>query len=130
MKGLLKQINVWKRINRGKVACYRCFELAGSATARFCVQSKDTYWWRPFFSSSIMEQQDFFDRQFIGLICEESPESRGAGMYETLEDAIRAFDKDFNSKDPSIPRTLNTLYRPRLRATSQSLRDRSPKKRK
>jgi len=84
-KRLYRQINVWQRINKGRIAIYRCFEIL--PPGKYCVQSKD------FFSVPIDDEEwRRSERQFLELLSEMVP---GGYSYDTLEDALRRFDEDF-----------------------------------
>lgn len=86
---LYKAVDVWARIEPGRVARYRCFEIL--PLGRYCVQSKDFY--------SIPLEPDLIrqlDAQFLQLLSEIPPLERDL-TYQTLEEAIRAHDEDFGS---------------------------------
>lgn len=83
---LYRQINVWERIEEGRVAVYRCFEILPDK--RYYVQSKD------FFSFPLEEQNlRLFQEQFLELLSGEWDEERET--YESLEEAIQRDDEDF-----------------------------------
>ena len=86
---LYKVVDVWKR-KKETVVRYRCFEVLPDHT--FCVQSADYY--RPPFSSTQTGHQD---KQFMELLMEEAPDSRSK-PFPSLEEAIRAFDRDFTNE--------------------------------
>jgi hypothetical protein len=83
---LYRQINVWERIEEGRVAVYRCFEILPDK--KYYVQSKD------FFSFPLEEKNlRLFQEQFLELLSEEWDEEREA--YDSLEEAIQRDDQDF-----------------------------------
>jgi len=84
---MLRAIDVWRRLDEETAVCYRCFEVLNGSG--FCVQNKDYY-----YLPADAKQERYFHSQFVELLCEESPESR-SGVYPSLQEAIRAFDKDF-----------------------------------
>jgi hypothetical protein len=60
---------------------------------KFCVQSKDFYY-LPFREADALQM----DRQFLELLVEVAPELR-CGLYDTIEDALRAHETTFGSVD-------------------------------
>lgn len=85
---MYRQINVWRRIDPGTAACYRCFEsiLDGS----YCVQSVD-YFRLPLDDA----QQKHLRAQLVELFVEQDPLERSGG-FPTLAEAIAAHDRDFD----------------------------------
>jgi hypothetical protein len=84
---LFEQINIWHRIDDSESVCYRCFRLLPDGG--YCVQSAD------FFRPNEIAIQDF-DRQQVELFLDQSPDER-SGLWSTLDEAIRKFQKDFES---------------------------------
>jgi hypothetical protein len=84
---LYRSLNVWSRRDEVTVAVYRCFEVL--PLGKFCVQSKDFYR-RPFSDAVVLQSE----QQFLELLVESPPGER-AGLYDSLEDAIRAHDEEF-----------------------------------
>jgi hypothetical protein len=84
---MLRAIDVWRRLDDQTAVCYRCFEVLNGSG--FCVQSKDYY-----HLPANAKQKQYFQSQFLELLCEEPPESR-SGVFPSLQEAIRAFDEDF-----------------------------------
>jgi hypothetical protein len=82
-------------LDQSTAVCYRCFEVLNGGG--FCVQSKDFYR----LPRDARQEQDF-QRQYVELLCEESPESR-TGAYPSLVEAIRAFDEDFEDAADQKP---------------------------
>jgi hypothetical protein len=84
---MYRAIDVWKRMEDGRAARYRCFEAL--ATGRFCVQSCDFY--------DKDQRRDVardLERQAIELMVDGDPVER-AGSYATLQEAIEAHDAEF-----------------------------------
>ena len=86
---MYESINVWRRIGRERVVCYRCFRIYPSR--QYCVQSTD-------FFNLLLSDADRInsDRQFVELLTEEPPESRG-GSYASLDEAIAAHEALFET---------------------------------
>lgn len=84
---LFEQINVWHRVDDSESVCYRCYRLLPDGG--YCVQSAD------FFRLNQVDKQDL-NRQQIELFLEQSPDER-SGLWPTLEEAIRNFQKEFES---------------------------------
>jgi hypothetical protein len=86
---MFRAVNVWRRVSENTAVCYRCFELLNGGG--FCVQSKDVC------RLPVDEPaRRLLERQFLELLCEESPDAR-SGVYPTLLKAIQAFDEDFEA---------------------------------
>ena len=81
------EVNVWKRIDEDILLQYRCFHILPDN--KYCVQSAD------FYSLPLNEKQirNLFE-QFIQLLREEDPKVR-ADLFDSLEEAIAAHDRDF-----------------------------------
>jgi hypothetical protein len=86
---LYEAIDVWRRTTAG-LKRYRCFRIV--ETGRFVVQSVDVYYGEP--RDSRETRFANHDLQFVELLSEVSPEERSRA-YVSLEDAIAAFDADF-----------------------------------
>lgn len=84
---LFEQINVWHRVDDSESVCYRCYRLLPDGG--YCVQSAD------FFRLNQVDKQDL-NRQQIELFLEQSPDERSE-LWPTLEEAIRNFQKEFES---------------------------------
>jgi hypothetical protein len=82
-----RPFDVWVRQGQGKLIRYRCIEVL--PVGGFCVQSKD-FFYSPFEDAAVAQ----LDLQFMELLSEIPPERR-AGLYQTLEEAIRAHDNAF-----------------------------------
>lgn len=82
---LYRYVPVWRREEAG-LSLYRVIEALGLG---FVVQSRD-------FILPDDPQESFFqlERQFLELMSEEAPESRG-GLEPTVRDAISRFDAEF-----------------------------------
>lgn len=90
VRKLYRTVDVWVRIEAGRLARYRCFDVLQDDV--YCVQSKD------FFEPALSrEQEERSERQFIELLAEEAPESR-EGAHPSLEAAIAANDADFDDE--------------------------------
>ena len=83
---LYEEINVWRRRDSETLVCYRCFRVLPEK--RYCVQSAD-------FVGKSESQKSFFNDQFIDLLLEQSPVNRSTLLYDSLEAAIEAHDKEF-----------------------------------
>lgn len=86
-KRLFREIIIWKEINDGKIARYRCFHVLPDD--KYFVKAKD------FFYDSIDETQ----LNKIDLYSLNSLFRGGLNMddefYDSLEEAIEKFEKDF-----------------------------------
>jgi hypothetical protein len=82
-----KAIDVWSRVDQGRVVRYRCFQLLPGGG--YTVQSAD-YYSAPFHDARPAQHE----KQFLELLSEEAPEVRSP-LFPTLIDAIRAFELDF-----------------------------------
>jgi hypothetical protein len=89
-KWLYRRHDVIRRLESGEAVVYRCIERIPERG--YVVQSADRV--RLPLSREVMEQHE---RQFWELLCEADPRERG-GLHPTLEEAITAFDKDFNGE--------------------------------
>lgn len=86
---LYKHIPVYRRI-KGAVSLYHVFEIAGRG---YAVQSRDFHYLD---STGVYLKQA--EAQFLELLIEEAPEAR-SGLFATIEDAITAFDAEFDDED-------------------------------
>jgi hypothetical protein len=87
---IFESISVWKRNSNKTLRQYRCFR--NLKTGRFSVQSCD------FYPESITPDKDsFFEKNFLELLLESSPEERSGG-FASLAEAIEAHDRDFEDK--------------------------------
>lgn len=77
---LYEQIDVWRRLDRGGLMCYRCFRLL--STGRYYVQSAD------FPTTSQLRN---LEHMFLEWLEEIAPDKRNPG-YATLLEAIAAHD--------------------------------------
>ena len=91
---MFKAVDVWKRLDNGGLARYRCFELLPDH--RYCVQSVDFYN-EPLNVKTVHE----LDQQFIELLLEAAPNSENE-TYGTLEEAIANHDLDFGQFEDEI----------------------------
>jgi len=82
-----KEIKVWKRIDETSAVRFLCFEIL--MNNKFVVQSAD-YFYLPLEQSII----NSFEKQQIELFIEDVPEIRNI-TYDTLEEAVQAFQNDF-----------------------------------
>ena len=90
---LFKSIDVWCLVDKVTLLRYRCFEVLPQK--KYCVQSSD------FYNSPITSSQlENHERQYIELLLECPPNSRD-DLYDTLEEAISAHEKDFTT--PPLP---------------------------
>jgi hypothetical protein len=88
---LYRPFDIWRRIDSTRILRYRCFEILPEK--KFCVQSAD------FFSSPVNESQKrSLEKQAFELFLECSPEDRSE-LFDTIEGAIEAHDRDFNELD-------------------------------
>lgn len=85
-----RPLDIWVRLGQGKLIRYRCIEVLPGGG--FCVQSKDFYH-SPFEAATVAQ----LDLQFMELLSETPPEKR-SGLYQTLEEAIRAHDDAFKEE--------------------------------
>ena len=87
MNQLYKEINVWEKLQNGRLICYRCFEIIPSG--KFFVQSGD-----------YMNEANkaFLDEQYLELLSyQDEPDSAAnTDSFDTLEEAILNHKKDFN----------------------------------
>ena len=86
---LYVQHDVWRRTS--DAVCIRYIVLMHLESGKFAVQSAD------FFDGLNGVGLDYFNKQFIELMKEESPLER-CEWFRSIEDAVRAHDDDF-SKD-------------------------------
>ena len=87
---MYKEIKVWKRVNKSLAVAYCCF--MNMETNKYAVQSAD------FFRLPIKKEQiDNFQKQFIELFIDLPIEERCDKWFDSLEDAIRAHDADFDN---------------------------------
>jgi hypothetical protein len=84
---LYKLINICRRVSTKEAVVYRCFEVLPDKG--FVVQSADRIWLP--FETGYTHQHE---RQLWELFCETAPEERSQ-VYPSLEEAIAAFDKEF-----------------------------------
>jgi hypothetical protein len=86
---LYRAIDIWRK--RGdSVIRYRCFHILKSN--KYCVQSAD------FYESPVDgKQTEILEQQFIELLIEEEPDKR-AHLYDSIEEAILAHDRDFENE--------------------------------
>jgi len=87
---LYKEISVWKRVDEKTVLRYRCFQVLPDE--KYCVQSAD-YYSLPLDKT----QTNYLSEQFVELLIEERPEIRAEKLYGSLQEAIFAHDKSFQS---------------------------------
>ena len=81
-------ITVYRRLGANQIVMYRCFRLLPNGG--YMVQSADRIH-LPFNDEDIRQH----DAQFCELFSEQDPEER-SGAFTTLEEAITAFDKEFD----------------------------------
>ncbi len=93
---MFRGIDVWKRLDNGTLARYRCLQMLPQN--RYCVQSVDFYR-QPFDEKQMRE----LDRQFIELLLDQAPDDENE-MYETLEEAISKHDQDFQDLEEEAAR--------------------------
>lgn len=87
MKDFFVAINVWRRLDDGRLVHYRCFQLV--PRGGYCVQSAD------FYSLPIdQDRRKDLENQFLELLVEQPPNLR-SGVFPTLEEAIARHDADF-----------------------------------
>ncbi len=87
---LYEQMDVWRRLDRGGLKCYRCFRAL--ATGLYHVQSAD-YISR----ASTASHLRYLEKNFVELLEEIAPDKRIPG-YATLLEAIAAHDVDFGDQ--------------------------------
>ena len=87
---MFEAIDVWRRSGKKCLVRYRCFRLIPDGG--YCVQSADAYG-----ASDSPTRAAEYDAQFIELLRGHRPDER-AGVFTTLEEAIRAFDEDFGNE--------------------------------
>jgi hypothetical protein len=85
---MYRAIDVWKK-NDGGLIRYRCFQILESG--KYCVQSADFYY-LPIEGEQLKQNE----QQFFELLMEFPPDERG-GAFDSLEEAIRAPDKEFEN---------------------------------
>lgn len=90
---IYKAIDVWKRLNGGRLVRYRCFEL--HPDGGYCVQSADFY-----DSPADPTQVRHLESQYLELLSEEAPDSR-SGAFRTIEEAIAGHDEEFSAVSSS-----------------------------
>ncbi len=83
---LYRSIDVWERKDEDTLVRYRCFE--SLRDGKYCVQSADFH--------RQGDRTNDLDGQFVELFLEQDPLER-AGAYPTLELAVAAHKKDFQS---------------------------------
>jgi len=98
---MYRRIDVWRRIDPGTVACYRCFE--SISDGRYCVQSLD-YFRLPL--DDVQQRQ--LGVQLVELFAEEDPLERSGG-FPTLAEAIAAHDRDFDDDTLTVGRSPSNL---------------------
>ena len=87
---LYEQIDVWRRLDRGGLKCYKCFRVL--STGKYHVQSAD-YISR----ASTASQLRYLEKNFVELLEEIAPDKRNPG-YATLLEAIAAHDAEFGKQ--------------------------------
>ena len=96
---MFKAIDVWRRLNNGGLARFRCFEVLPNQG--YCVQSVD------FYNEPLdVKRMQEFDRQFIELLLEAAP-NRENETYRTLEEAIANHELDFRQFEDDIEMDRN-----------------------
>lgn len=87
---LYETVDVWKRISKSELVCYRCFR--NIATNKYSVQSADFY-------PLPMEptQAANLEKQYLELLAEQTPGERTGGEFDSLTAAIEAHDREFRS---------------------------------
>src|SRR4051812_47479298 len=88
---MYQSFSVWKRLEGGRLARYRCFKILKSG--RYCVQSCDFYD-QPLATNRAAE----FEEQFLELLAEDPPDLR-SGAFDSIADAIDAHDREFMSQE-------------------------------
>ena len=84
---LYEHHDVWRRLSDSELVRYRCFRVLPNSG--YCVQNADSYYF-PFDD----EQEEFLGKHFLELLIEEAPDIR-SGTHDTLEEAIQAFERDY-----------------------------------
>ncbi len=84
---MFKAIDVWKRLGKGRLVRYRCFQVLPGGG--YCVQSADFY-----DAGQAEEAAAEHERQFLELLREQAPDARSS-TYDTLEEAIAAHEGEF-----------------------------------
>jgi hypothetical protein len=87
---LYVQSFVWKRVS--SLTCVRYVILMDVATHRFAVHSAD------FFQSDGEDRSDYFNRQFVELMLEQSPSQR-CNWHASAADAIWHHDAEFSNNN-------------------------------
>jgi hypothetical protein len=91
---MFKAIDVWRRLDNGGLARFRCFEFLPNH--RYCVQSVD------FYNEPLdVKRMQELDRQFLELLFEEAPNTENE-TYGTLEEAIANHELDFREFEDDI----------------------------
>jgi hypothetical protein len=85
-----KSHSIWDRSDEG---LYRYRVLENLVTGQYSVLMRDSFGGR---SSIPKDWLPNLDKYFVELLIEMAPEERG-GAFDTIQDAIRAFDEDFRS---------------------------------
>ena len=98
---MFKAIDVWRRLENGGLARFRCFEVLPNDG--YCVHSVDFYD-EPLDAKRMQE----FDRQFIELLLEPAPNSESE-TYPTLEEAIANHELDFRQFEDDIELKRNKI---------------------
>ena len=91
---MFRAIDVWKRLDDGGLARFRCFEILPDR--RYCVQSVDFYY-DPSDAKRIQESE----QQFLELLLEAAPNQENE-TYATLEEAIANHELDFQEFEDEI----------------------------
>jgi hypothetical protein len=81
---LYKRIDVWAQSGDESLVCFHCFEVIPDG--KYCVQSKDFV-----AASSAADALLTREQNFLLLFAEMPPEERNP-LYDTLEEAIRAYE--------------------------------------
>jgi hypothetical protein len=90
MKMLFQRLDIYRRLQGKKeVVVYRCLRLLSGEG--YVVQSAD--WIRFPVATGIHQEHEV---RFVELLCEEAPEARST-PFGTIEEAIQAFDKEFEN---------------------------------
>ena len=90
---LYQELAVWKRLDEMTAVRFRC--LINIATKKVSVQSADYY--HPRAEAKHFTQ---LDNSFVELFCQSDPAER-SGAFDSLEEAIAAFEKSFAAEDES-----------------------------
>lgn len=86
---LYQSFDMWKRISATQLVRYRCFQ--DLTSRRYSVQSGDFYR-IPFDPKQATDSE----KQHVELLAEQAPDER-AGSFESIDAAIEAHDRDFNT---------------------------------